>query len=327
MKHHFIINPAAGKGTHVNTLSKKIEAAATEAGIDFEIYYTTCIGDAAVYVASVMAADGERHRFYACGGDGTLSECVNGAPTDERAEFALIPIGTGNDFCRNFDDRAAFFDIARQIEGTPTPIDLIRYNDRYCVNMLNIGFDCHVVERTMKFKKSKLIPSGMAYTVGVAATLLHKLTTDMHIELEDGEVIDRPLLLMTVGNGRYYGGGYCAAPLASIDDGLLDVNIIEKVSRLTFLSLVGSYKAGNHLETAKKYVTYRRARTLCMHFAEETMLCADGETEYITDLAISLVPSATRFVLPLGVHYLFARPEPTLEIEAETEEAPTYEPV
>ena len=326
MKHHFIINPAAGKGNHVNTLTHKINTVAGEAGIDFEIYYTKCVGDAAEYVAATMAADTLPHRFYACGGDGTLAECVNGAPLNERAELALIPIGTGNDFCRNFDDRAAFFDIGRQIDGTPTPIDLIRYNDRYCVNMLNVGFDCNVVERTVKFKKSKLIPSGMAYTAGVAATLMHRISTDMHIELEDGEIIDRPLLLASVGNGRYYGGGYRATPLAALDDGLLDVNIIDKVSRFTFLALVSSYKAGTHLETAPKYVTYRKAKTLSLRFPEETLICADGETEYATELNVSIVPAAIRFVLPVGVSCLSTAAMNTEETVAD-EEAPTYEPV
>ncbi len=326
MKHHFIINPAAGKGNHVNTLTEKINTTAKEAGIDFDIYYTKCVGDAESYVAAVTAADTLRHRFYACGGDGTLAECVNGAPLDERAEFALVPIGTGNDFCRNFDDRGAFFDIARQIEGAPITIDLIRYNDRYCVNMLNVGFDCNVVERTVKFKRSKLIPSGMAYTAGVAATLMHKMTTEMHVELEGDEVIDRPLLLASIGNGRYYGGGYRATPLAALDDGLLDINIIEKVSRLTFLSLVGSYKAGTHLETAPKYVTYRKAKALTLRFPKETLICADGETEYTTSLSVSIVPAATRFVLPLGVSCLSTATEEAEEA-AVAEEAPIYEPV
>lgn len=301
MKHHFVINPAAGKGALVSSLSERIRSAAENAGINYEIYLTKAPGDASLFVSSRLAAEEGRHRFYACGGDGTLGEVVNGAPSDPRAEFALVPIGTGNDFCRNFDDRAAFFDIERQLSGTPMPIDLIRYNDRYCVNMLNVGFDCKVVEKTESLKKSKLIPSGMAYSVGVASTLLHKMATSMHIELEDGEVIDQPLLLMSVANGRYYGGGFRPNPLAALDDGLLDVNIVKKVSRATFLSLVSSYKAGEHLKTAAKHVIYRKTRSLYIRFPAESPVCIDGEIEHMTELTVTLVPSATSFVLPKGV--------------------------
>ena len=301
MKHHFIINPAAGKGTHVKSLMQKINESATARKIDYEIYMTTAPGDATEFVAKTVAADNEHHRFYACGGDGTLGEVVCGAPLCDRAEFALIPIGTGNDFCRNFDDRAAFFDIDRQIAGEAMPIDLIRYNDRYCVNMMNVGFDCNVVERTTSFKKSKFIPSSMAYSVGVVSTLMHKMTTDMHITLEDGEVIDRPLLLMSIANGQFYGGGYHSNPRATLDDGYFDVNIIEKISRLTFISLISSYKAGTHLETAAKYITYRQSKTLTMSFDEETLICVDGETSMAKELSVAIVPNATRFVLPAGV--------------------------
>ena len=301
MKHHFIINPAAGKGTFISSLSARIREAAEKTGIDYEIYITTAPGDAQRFVEAALAGDSDRHRFYACGGDGTLCEVVNGAPECPRAEFAVVPIGTGNDFCRNFSDRGAFLDIGRQIAGTPMAIDLIKYNNRYCINMLNIGFDCHVVERTVKFKKSKLIPSSMAYTTGVVATLLHKMHTKMHIELADGEVIERPLLLMSIANGQFYGGGYHSNPRANLSDGLFDVNIIEKVSRATFLSLIGSYKAGTHLETAAKYITYRQDTAIALHFDEETAVCADGELETATDLTVTLVPSAASFVLPQGV--------------------------
>ena len=327
MKHHFIINPAAGKGTHVQSLAKKIEESAKKHEIDYEIYMTKAPGDATDFVASTIAADTNLHRFYACGGDGTLGEVVCGAPLCEHAEFALIPIGTGNDFCRNFDDRAAFFDIDRQIAGEPMLIDLIRYNDRYCVNMLNVGFDCNVVERTVSLKKSKLIPSSMAYSAGVVSTLMHKMTTDMHITLENGEVIDRPLLLMSVANGCFYGGGFRSNPRALLDDGLFDVNIIEKVSRLTFISLISSYKAGTHLETAAKYITYRQSKTLTMSFDKETLICVDGETSLATELAISLVPEAAKFVLPAGVRCRSSRDFVEEECETSTETVETSEEI
>ena len=329
MKHHFIINPAAGKGTLIRSLTEKITATAEERGIDYEIYVTKAPGDAIEYVATAVAADADLHRFYACGGDGTLCEVVNGAPLSDRAEFALIPIGTGNDFCRNFDDRAAFFDIGRQIDGEAMPIDLISYNGKYCVNMLNIGFDCNVVERTVKFKRSKLVPSSMAYSLGIVSALMHKMTTPMQITLEDGEVIDRPLLLLSIANGRYYGGGFLSNPRATLDDGLFDVNIIEKVSRITFLSLIGSYKAGTHLETAPQYITYRKSTSLTIHFEKETMMCVDGETEPVTDLEISLVPKAARFIVPSGVTCLslYREPEAGTEEEAAPATAPTAEEV
>ena len=88
------------------------------------------------------AESSERLRFYACGGDGTLGEVVNGAAGQVNAEVGLIPIGTGNDFVRNFADAGDFFDIEAQVMGEARAIDLIKCNDRYGINVVNVGFDC-----------------------------------------------------------------------------------------------------------------------------------------------------------------------------------------
>ena len=304
MKHHFIINPAAGKGTLTRSLAARIRERCDSRGVEYTIYETTAPGDAERYVRKAVSEDGNLHRFYACGGDGTLCEVINGAPADARAEFALIPIGTGNDFCRNFDERSAFLDIDRQLDGTPARFDLIKYNDRYSINMLNIGFDCNVVNAAATLKKKKYIPSEMAYVSGVAVTLFHKMTTPMHLELNTGEVIERPLLLITIANGRFCGGGFMSNPVASLDDGLFDVNIIEKVSRFTFLALVGSYKAGTHLKQAGKIVTYRQVSSLYLRFPREIPICVDGEIEQAQELRVSLCPRVLSFVLPAGVSCL-----------------------
>ncbi len=313
MKHHFIINPAAGKGTLTESLSDRIKAACEKAAVEYIVYETKAPGDAEAYVREAVKEDG-MHRFYACGGDGTLGETVNGAPDCERAEFALIPIGTGNDFCRNFDYRAAFFEIERQLNGTPTSIDLIRYNDRYCVNMLNIGFDCNAANKANALKKKRLFPKGMAYAGGVASSLMRKMTTDMVITLDGEEEINRPLLLITIANGQFCGGGFRSNPKASPNDGFFDVNIIEKMSRFAFISLVGSYKAGTHLQTAPHYVTYRQASRLTLALPKNTAVCVDGEIDYADTLTVSLVPAAIRFVLPQGV-----------SLKKELWEAPTEE--
>ena len=73
MFHHFLINPAAGKGTYTEALVKKIERAAAARGVDYRIYTTARPGDATDYVRREVSASEEMHRFYACGGDGTLN--------------------------------------------------------------------------------------------------------------------------------------------------------------------------------------------------------------------------------------------------------------
>ncbi len=303
MVHHFLINPAAGKGRLTEPLAEKIKRVCTARGIAFHIQKTKRPGDATAYVRRTVAGTTERHRFYACGGDGTLCETINGAPHAANAEFAVIPIGTGNDFVRNFTSPQSFFDIGKQIDGAAIPLDMIRYNDRYALNMINIGFDCNVAKKTGEIKRSPLVPSGLAYVTGVAITLCKPFGTPMQITLADGSEIREDLLLTAIANGAYCGGGFMAAPRASLHDGLLDLCAIRKLSRAKFVSLIGSYKKGTHLDDKKteKYIRYYQTPTLTFTFEKAINICVDGEIEMTDRVEIAAAPNAFSFSLPIGV--------------------------
>jgi diacylglycerol kinase family enzyme len=197
MKHIFILNPAAGKGRAAGFFLPKIIETSKRLGIDYEIHRTIAPDDARHFVkkrCEAAAADPEPEaalRFYACGGDGTINEVVNGAFGYKNVETAMIPAGTGNDFPRNFGKIKAFEDIERQILGTARPVDVIRYEYipvnpvsktpsssyeldaifesdpdpviRYGINMFNIGFDCNVAAKTAEFKAHPFITGPLAY--------------------------------------------------------------------------------------------------------------------------------------------------------------------
>ena len=108
MKHIFLINPAAGKkGNSESIIRPQIEDYCGKNGLDYEIYVTKCQGDAQNYCAE-RAKSGEALRFYACGGDGTLYEVVNGVFGNPNCEVAVIPMGSGNDFIRLFGTKEQF---------------------------------------------------------------------------------------------------------------------------------------------------------------------------------------------------------------------------
>lgn len=228
-RHYFLLNPAAGQGKALG-LEKKIWKAADEVGIEPVIHITKYPGEAEEYIRSVCyevfgendqvfchgeeerseganpgSTPGSVLRFYACGGDGTFNEVVNGcygfmSEKDGRdkagdgnvggdilfdrgnIEVANIPVGTGNDFIRNFDDAGDFRDIALQMRSSARPCDLIRYSGmcdgayttKYSANMFNIGFDCNVVDKTDSLKKKPLLFGPMAYMAGVGIMLIRK---------------------------------------------------------------------------------------------------------------------------------------------------------
>lgn len=316
MKHVFILNPAAGDGGKYRPYLEKIAAACGGAGVDYLIHSSTAAGEATLFTRDFITSHpGEPLRFYAVGGDGTLCEVVTGVADAPLCEVGLVPIGTGNDFVRNFTHSEYFLDIGRQLGGEALRLDAVRFCDRLCINMFNVGFDCAVVGKVAEIKRHPLMPSGLAYNAGVVITLVRKPTVHVRIVLGDGEVFDRELLLFTAANGCWYGGGYRAAPRADLRDGLLDVALVKDVSRAKFVSMVGSYKKGLHLDRADidELFILRRTDALTVEFSEPVPVCADGEIELRQRVELKVLPRVVSFSLPAGSEYPALQTEKTIQ--------------
>ena len=195
---------------------------------------------------------GEEMYVFACGGDGTLCEVVNGAAGYGNVAVGVIPTGTGNDFVRNFSDGGQFFDIGAQLDGSVISADLIRANGKFCVNMINVGFDSETVANTAFFRQKFFLPNRLAYTFAMLVTLIKKPGVRMEISVDGKTDESLSLLLCTFANGAYCGGGYKSNPNAHPADGSIDCLLVNNVSRLKFLSLVGQYKKGEHLNDKTK---------------------------------------------------------------------------
>ena len=117
MKHVFIINPKAGKGDGVSRIYDMAERLRVKHGLDCTCMLTQSVGHATELVRN-LAETGEEYRFYACGGDGTINEVACGAAGFPNAAMTAIPIGTGNDFLKNFGaDAEKFSDAENLFDG------------------------------------------------------------------------------------------------------------------------------------------------------------------------------------------------------------------
>ncbi len=304
MKHYFLINPAAGDGQITNDLITKIVSAANAEDINFRIYIKKHKGDAADYIKAKCEAhmhEGEPLRFYACGGDGTLNEVVNAAVHYPNAEVAVIPVGTGNDFVKNFSSKKFFMNMRRQIRGTATKIDLLKFNDRYCANILNIGFDCSVVIKMSEFRRNRFVPNKFAYGCGILSALKNEYGANLRIQLDDEEPMEKEFLLAAFGKGSYYGGGYKALPLTISDDGYIDTCLATKIARRDFIKYVGKYKKGEHLDLF--FISYKKCRKVRLESDEPIGVCADGEVTMETCVEIEVAPRALAFSVPEGCEF------------------------
>jgi YegS/Rv2252/BmrU family lipid kinase len=326
MKHIFLINPAAGNGKAGTEILPDIIASVKSAGTDYEIHRTVNIGDATHYVREKCEElEGEDVRFYACGGDGTANEVLNGLIGAKRAQLAIIPAGTGNDFVRNFGGAKQFRDIMSQLDGSPVTVDALRYEfikqtdeaeealaasdtrvfprTGYAINMFNMGFDAEVVAKTAQLKRNPLISGPAAYISGVASVLAQLKKLPLSIEV-DGEVVgEGDYLLAGAANGRFSGGGFDGMPVAVTNDGLMNVLAVTSITRRFFLSIVKKYHDGTHLgdERLAGILKHYACKEAVFRAKRPMIFAIDGETTVTTAVRVSVVPAAVAFSVPRGI--------------------------
>lgn len=301
MTHCFVINPAAGKGSAAQ-LAEPVRAACEARGDGCLIYTTAAPGDAEAWTVEICRQHpGEPLRFYACGGDGTVGEIAGGIRACPGVDAALgvIPCGSGNDLVKCFPGRD-FSDISGQLAGGTMPIDLIDFCGRTAVNLCNCGIDADVAHNMPLFRRLPGISGSMAYQISIVYTFFRPLGKTAEVVLDDEPPIRQDLLLLACANGQYYGGGFRGAPLAQVDDGLLDVCLVPKLSRPKILSIIGRYQRGLHVSDPelKKLVTYRKVRRLEARFAGPVTMCVDGETFQGDQMTAQILPAAIRLILP-----------------------------
>ena len=300
MKHIFVVNPIAGKGNFVEGLCRGIKKTFDERDDTFEIHMTTAPKEAINFVRTTCEQQEGELRFYACGGDGTLSEVASGAMGFPQATVASVPCGSGNDFVRNFGAPEDFYRVDKLADGEAYPIDIIKFGgETYGINMCNMGFDANVALNMNKFKRLPFISGRLAYSLGVIYSLFHKMSNQLRINV-DGEVIEGEFLLAVLGSGCYCGGGFKCTPLAEVDDGMLDLCIVKKVPRLKLLQLVKSYKKGEHLYSEKfaNAIIYRRCKKIEVTSPTPFAVSIDGENQRLTQLTAEVLRQVLYFAVP-----------------------------
>lgn len=297
MKHIFIVNPAAGKGQAATRIVPQIEAYfKAHPELSYEVYITKAQGDGKTHVENA-AKTGEPLRFYACGGDGTLYEVVNGAYKYQNAAVGILPLGSGNDFARIFGKSDKLLDIDAQVNAETRKFDLIDAGGHVAINQCSMGLDAEVCAKQAYFKKLPGVGGEFAYTMSLFYCLFRRLKSDFKIVIDDDKVIEGRMLFALCGNSRWYGGGYKGAPKAVPDDGLLDFILVRKtVGRLKLAGLVGKYKRGEHLTW--DFTDFVRGKKLQIFSKNPAAVNVDGECEYVTESTFQILPAALDVIMP-----------------------------
>lgn len=300
MKHVFIINPRAGKQDQTSRIYGMADRLRDVHGLDCACMLTDRPGGAAE-MARKLAASGEALRLYACGGDGTVSEIANGIAGFSNAAMTCIPTGTGNDFLKNFGpDMAKFSNVENLWDGEVFPLDLIDCNGRYCVTIACNGIDARVADSVHQFSRSPLLNGRGSYLCSVAANFLFRPIGQHWTVTLDGETLEDDFALVSMCNGRYYGGGSTPVPEARMDDGVLHTVLIKNISKATFARLFGAYSTGKYRDLPPDLIRVSTAREVRIQAKEDIVTCLDGECFRSREVVMRLADKKLNFFAPTG---------------------------
>lgn len=251
-------------------------------------------------------------RLIVAGGDGSVSRIVNAmAPAFDNLELAILPTGTGNDLARSIGVADDSLEAAWQIamEGTVAPIDVVRVNNgtlSYFVNAATGGFGGKVSTDVHAHDKQRW--GAIAYWMTAFSKLTELEPYTIQLEMDD-QTISSTLLGVAIGNGRFVGGGFPAAPSAYVNDGLLNVTTVPVLPPLELLAAGIDFTLGRNQATspAKTFQTSR----LRIHSEPDMPISLDGEPTCAIDASFDVLPRALPIVCGPNAVALAADPGTT----------------
>jgi len=291
--YYAIVNPTAGRGAAARVWPVVREVLA-ERGARVQLAPTRGRGHATELAQEAATAGWPV--VVAVGGDGTVHEVVNGlmraSAAGEAPALGIVPVGSGNDFALLAGIPRDPAEAARRIaSGTERRVDVGRVGERWFTNGVGVGLDARVAVEANRSRRFK----GIGIYLWALAKVLRGFTPPvMRVEIDGTEVLERPMTLVTVGNGGRHGGGFWICPSARLDDGLLDVCVCDGLSKPRILRLLPKVMRGTH--AGESCVHMRTARRVRIASESPVAVHADGEilAEDARELEIEIEPGRLR---------------------------------
>jgi len=282
-----LLNPASGRGSASTRLAAALRSERVEV--------IETADPSEMTAQARRAADEGLDRVLVGGGDGAVHYAIQGLAGSDCA-LGIVPVGSGNDLARalgiELDLDAA---LRRAVQGSPKAIDLGRIGDRVFAGVLGLGIDgdvCRIVQ-----EQPAWVPGSAAYAYAVLRSLMGFRPPRLRVEYEDGAYEGR-VLLAGLANSPFFGGGMRIAPGALLDDGWLDLVIVEQVSLPTLLRVFPRVYRGRHL--SHPAVHCARVRRASLHADPPRTFYADGEPlmdSQDSPTPVEIWPAALRVVV------------------------------
>ena len=293
----YFINPISGTGAK-SFLSEIIKNKTTEKNIPFEILHTNAAGEYQFLkekIATEKITD-----VIVCGGDGTVNQ-IAGALLGIDINIGIIPMGSGNGmaFAAKIPKR-----INKALEiiftGKTSLVDSFYINHKFSCMLCGLGFDAQVAHDFAKQKKRGLL----TYIKLSIKNFIAAKTFPFELIL-DGKTIHTDAFFISIANSNQFGNNFTIAPQASLHDGLLDIIVVNKMSklRMTWAILKQLHSGKVRLYEDKKYhrneIHYFQTKKLSVKNPKLAPLHIDGEpVETAAALEIKIIENAFSLLMP-----------------------------
>lgn len=241
---HLIFNPASGKGNSLSALNKIKEWTNTLKDLQLTIHTTENIGHATV-IARDLTSSNKPVTILALGGDGTLSEVLNGINNFETTTLGILPFGSGNDFFRVFNiEKPDPIELMSTYVNNPVikKVDFLLLNDKYrAINEIGLGMSAEVIAYRNKMKHFSPITQYKIATL-IKALFWKKFTYNMSVD--KSAFSQTKAMWFTINNGFAIGGGMITAKDAKIDDGLISISFVKPFCHMKTIPLLAKCKKG-----------------------------------------------------------------------------------
>jgi diacylglycerol kinase (ATP) len=288
MKLFLILNPTAGKNKGERAIAKATPLL-EKAGIQFELKISEFSGHA-IKIAEEFDPS-KYDGIVAVGGDGTLFEILNGllkSNPDFDLPIGQIPVGTGNSFIKDLGIHTIEDAVEKIVGGKTQQVDAGHFKypegENFFINLLGTGFVSNVAHQAGKYKA--LGP--LSYIIGVFEEVIQLKSVPLELTI-DGKVYQRDYIFTEICNSTKTGGNMIMAPDAKIDDGLLDVILLNDISKFNLLKVFPQIFKGTHVNDS--HVETFKGKHIKIVTETPQRLTPDGEVFGTTPIEVSILPN------------------------------------
>lgn len=292
MKHIIMVNPVSGRKKgykHAVVVQKLLK----KYNIEAEIISSNYSGELKEMACEISHK--ENARFYCIGGDGTLNEIVSGIVNTD-SEIVVLPCGTGNDFSKYINEYSSLRKIIlTSINSKSSKYDVIMLNgNRYCMNILNAGFDALIAYNMNKFRWVPFVSGTTKYNIAIIYTLFFNKNYKLRIHTNEFTKKDK-FTLIAICNGRYYGGGVTPCNNSIPNDGKLSICSVSSTSLITKLMLLPKYKKCKHQNLSQVYIN-DNINSISIVSNKKFPISIDGEIIFTNRIKANILKSAVNIV-------------------------------